>query len=125
MRDKLEKRVRRHMRKKKAFLIIGVCYLGVSLILLFISMQVDPWDRVWVNFPSLIFLVVLAIIYVSMFGLRPMNDALYDEEDEIDEAVARLYEYKTRNQTIREDISEEVRLELIELQELKEKIFRD
>lgn len=127
MREELEKKVRNHLKKKKAFTIIGVCYIGVSILLFIISTAVHPGGstRFWINFPSIIMLLVLALIYVSMFGLRKMEDALYDEEDEVEEAIARLYEYKTEEMTPRLDLKEEERLELKELERMKEKIKRN
>jgi hypothetical protein len=122
MKKKLEKKVKKHMAKKKSFLLVGITYIGIALILLIISSQSPISSRFWINFPSFILLFVLSITYVSMFGLRKMEDSLYDEEDEIEEAVARLYEYKTRDREPRLDLNEEEKLELIELEKLKERV---
>lgn len=113
------------MADKKSFFAVAITFTVISIVLLVISSQVPINARFWVNFPIIIFTGVLAIVYVGLFGFRKMEDALYDEEEELEEAVARLYEYKTRNKTMRADITEEEKLELLEMEELKEKIFRE
>jgi len=122
MKDLLEKKVKKHIQKKKSFLIVAITFLMIGSILFMISLQADNQDFFWINFPTFILTAVLAIIYVSMFGLRKMEDALYEQEDEIDEAVARLYEFKTRSKTPRLELTEDEKLELLELEELKEKL---
>ncbi len=127
MREQLEKRVKKHLKNKRDFFVVATVFLGVTAILFMISFQATNYGstRFWIRFPSLILLFVLAIIYVSTFGFRRMEEALYDEEDEIDDLVSKLFEYKTRNKSPKLDLTEEERLELLELEELKEKLERD
>ncbi len=125
MKEELKKKVKKHMQKKKSFFIVSIIFISISILLLIISSQAPIDERIWINFPSFVLLMVLGIIYISMFGLRRMESALFDEEDEIEESIARLYEYKTRNKTPRLDLTEDEKLELLELEELKEKIERE
>ena len=124
MREELERKVKAHMRKKKAFYTVAIIFISASLFLFLLSTKLHTSVAFWINLPSLALFMVLAITYISMFGFRKMEDALYDEEEEIEIAVAKLYEFKTRGMEERLDLDEQEKLELIELEKIKEKVLK-
>jgi hypothetical protein len=69
---------------------------------------------------------VLGIIYVGMFGVSTsaISDP-YEEDDEIDKEVARIYQAKTEGLEPRLDLDQTDRLELEELERIRIKAEKD
>lgn len=120
LRDKAEKKVE----GKKGFYVTAVVFAFISLLLVVISLAVpvNATGAFWIRFPILIFAMVLGIIYVAVFGI-PFTGILSNEweEEEIEREMMKLYYQRRRYLPPPEELSEDDRLELKELERLKEK----
>lgn len=120
MKKEIEEKVRKHIQKKRSFQVVSVVFGFVALLLFLVSTQEPVSERFWINFPSFILMGVLGIIYVGMFGVSTtaISDP-YEEDDEIDRAVARIYQAKTEGLEPRLNLDETDRLELEELERIR------
>lgn len=118
IREKAEKRVK----AKKGFYLIALIYAGVSVILLVLSVIIGGPAAFWLRFPMLIFALVLGILYFSIFGF-PGTGILSGEWEaaEMEREMDRLYRKQRRLPLPTDELSEEDRLELKELERLKRK----
>ena len=91
MNDDLRKKVEEKQQYKKAFGVVTVVFVSISIVLYIISMNVGPEVAYWVRFPTLILGLILLIVYVSMFGfsMDSFRDAEWDEE-EIQREMAKM-----------------------------------
>lgn len=120
MKKEIEEKVRKHIQKKRSFQVVSVVFGFVALLLFLVSTQEPVSERFWINFPSFILMGVLGIIYVGMFGVSTtaISDP-YEEDDEIDREVARIYQAKTERLEPRLNLDETDRLELEELERIR------
>lgn len=120
MKKEIEEKVRKHIQKKRSFQVVSVVFGFVALLLFMVSTQEPVSERFWINFPSFILMGVLGIIYVGMFGVSTtaISDP-YEEDDEIDRAVARIYQAKKEGLEPRLNLDETDRLELEELERIR------
>lgn len=120
MKKEIEEKVRKHLQKKRSFQVVSVVFGFVALLLFLVSTQEPVSERFWINFPSFILMGVLGIIYVGMFGVSTtaISDP-YEEDDEIDREVARIYQAKTEGLEPRLDLDQTDRLELEELERIR------
>ncbi len=120
MKKEIEEKVRKHIQKKRSFQVVSVVFGFVALLLFLVSTQEPVSERFWINFPSFILMGVLGIIYVGMFGVSTtaISDP-YEEDDEIDREVARIYQAKTEGLEPRLNLDETDRLELEELERIR------
>lgn len=125
MYDELRRRAQKKVDGKKGFYVTAVVFGLISLILVVISLVV-PAGGFWIRFPILIFGMVLGIIYVSVFGI-PYSGILSNEweEEEIEREMMKMYHHQRRYLPPPEDLTEEDKLELKELERLKEKWEND
>jgi hypothetical protein len=126
MKKEIEEKVRKHLQKKRSFQVVSVVFGFVALLLFLVSTQEPVSERFWINFPSFILMGVLGIIYVGMFGVSTsaISDP-YEEDDEIDKEVARIYQAKTEGLEPRLDLDQTDRLELEELERIRTKAEKD
>ncbi len=126
MKKEIEEKVRKHLQKKRSFQVVSVVFGFVALLLFLVSTQEPVSERFWINFPSFILMGVLGIIYVGMFGVSTtaISDP-YEEDDEIDKEVARIYQAKTEGLEPRLDLDQTDRLELEELERIRIKAEKD
>jgi len=121
MYDEIRRKAEKKVEDKKGFYVTAVVFAFISLILIVISLTV-PAGGFWIRFPILIFAMVLGIIYVSVFGI-PFTGTLSNEweEEEIEREMMKMYYHRRRFLPPPEELDEEDRLELEELERLKEK----
>ena len=118
LREKAEKKVE----AKKAFFICTIVFAFVSIVLLMLAYYI-PAISFWVSLPIPIFVMILAILYLSAFGLPGKNGQFSDdwEEEEIEKEMLKLYRRRKADLPPLEDLSEAEVLELKELERLKKK----
>lgn len=121
MYDELRSKAEKKVEGKMGFYITAFVFACISLVLVVISLTV-PAGGFWIRFPILIFMMVLGIIYLSVFGI-PFTGALSKEwqEEEIEREMMKLYHSRRRFLPPPEELSDEDVLELKELERLKEK----
>lgn len=122
--EDIHKKAKKKVEAKKAFYITAFIFGGVSAILVTLSLIIRLEFRVviWLLFPMVIFAVVLLIMYFSIFGIPGTGLLSEDwEEEEMNREVFRLYREKGIQIPEEDALSEEDRLELKELERLKEK----
>ncbi len=123
MHEQLEEKARKKVEAKMAFYILAIIFAFVSLILMVMSFQIgNPKAGFWLRLPILIFPMVLAIMYIPIFGI-PFSGVSGEEwqEREYQKELDKLYRQNRSNLPPPEDLSEEDRLELKELERLKRK----
>lgn len=122
MYEELQEKAKKKVEARMGFYIIALVFAFVSIILLVVSFYVQYPASFWVRFPILILLLVLGIIYTATFGL-PYSGILSKEwqEEEIEKEIARLYQEKRLPLPPPEELSEDDKLELKELERLKRK----
>lgn len=79
----LKKRAVKKVRAKKSFIIIATLYAVISFLLIVISLKIGGEAAFWIRFPIFVFMAVLTVIYVSVYGLPGTpywNDELREEE---------------------------------------------
>ena len=122
MQEDLREKAKKKVEAKMAFFVIAAIFSAISLILIVISFQIGGSAAFWIRFPMLIFAMVLAIMYIPIFGL-PYSKFMNEDwqEVEIEKEMARMQRTQRVELPPEEDLSEEDRLELKELQRLKDK----
>lgn len=120
----IEKKAEEKVKAKKGYYSTAATFAFVSLILVIIAFIFPfPWMvRFWVLFPILIFGFVLAGMYVSIFGFP--NSKFLSAEWEVEEKkreMEKLYRQQGLPLPTADELSEEDRLELKELERLREK----
>ena len=121
--EELRKKAKKKVEQKKGFFVVAIIFGSISAILFVISLNLNSNAAFWVNFPTLIFLMILAIMYISIFGI-PFGGVLAEdwEEQEMEREMNRLYrKHRLLEQTDENNLTEEERLELKELDRLKRK----
>jgi hypothetical protein len=120
MYDELEKKAKKKVEDKVGFFITAAVFGFISIILAVIWLATGA--SMWVLFPILVMALILGIVYISMFGM-PFTGTYGQEwqEEEIEREIAKMYYRRRRYLPPPEELSEEDRLELEELERLKEK----
>lgn len=121
MYKELRKKAKQKVQAKVAFYLCAVIFTCVTFILLMLSFYL-PSVAFWLRLPIPVFIMVLGILYITAFGL-PTSGMLSEDwqEEEIEKEMVRLYRKKKQHLLSSEDISEEEKLELKELERLEEK----
>ena len=126
MNKDIRKKAEKKVNAKKGFYITATVFASISIVLLIISMTLSsPAAAFWVRFPILVLALVLCIIYVSIFGF-PFNMLLNRgdwEEEQIEKEMNKLYRQRRSALPPGEELNEEDRLELKELERLKKKWY--
>lgn len=120
MYDEIERRAKKKVDDKVGFFITAIVFGFISIILAVIWLATG--GSLWILFPVLILALVLGIIYLSMFGL-PYSGTFGAEwqEEEIEREMAKMYYRRRKYLPPPEELTDEDRLELQELERLKEK----
>ena len=114
IREKAEKKVQ----DKKGFYVVTATFISVSIILYVLSIFFHGPIVFWLRFPILVLVLVLGILYVSIFGL-PFSSNW--EEQEIEKEIAKELRRNPLELPSDDELTEEDRLELKELERLKKK----
>ena len=114
IREKAEKRVQ----NKKGFYVVTATFISVSIILYVLSLFFHGSIVFWLRFPILVLVLVLGILYVSIFGL-PFSSNW--EEEEIEKEITKELRRNPPALPPEEELSEDDKLELKELERLKKK----
>lgn len=111
---------------KVLFYLLAAIFLAVSMILLVLSSFIEYPASFWLRFPVLIFSSILGVMYLIIFGV-PHFQFLTEQwrEEEIEREVYKLDSNKRRMLPPPEELSETDRLELKELERLKQKWEND
>ena len=122
MYEELRKKAKKRVEAKVGFYVVAMIFAAISIILLVVSFTVPPPASFWVRFPILVLALVLGIIYLATFGF-PFTNILSQswQEEEIEKEMARLYKEERPALPPEEELSEDDRLELKELERLKQK----
>ena len=120
--DKLRKKAKQKVQAKKAFYILSFIFAAISVILVVISLQFDDFVAFWIRFPILVLGLIMAVMYIAIFGLPFARFLSPEWEDEqISRELHRLYREDPPQLPSGQELSEEDRLELEELERLKAK----
>ena len=126
MHEEIRRKAKKRVEAKKGFYIVALIFAAISLILYVVSATVPPEAVFWIRFPILILGLVLGIIYLAIFGFPGSKILSQDwQEEEMEKEMARLYREKQSALPSAEDLTEEDRLELKELERLKQKWDRE
>jgi hypothetical protein len=122
MDEEIREKAKKKVQEKKGFYIVAMIFAAVSVILLILSLVIGGSAAFWLRFPMLIFALVLGILYVAIFGF-PGTGILSGEweEAEMEKEMSRMYREQRRSLPPADELSEEERLELKELERLKRK----
>ena len=123
MYEELRRKAKKRVEAKKAFFTIAMIFSSISVILFIISLNLRTFVAFWVNFPTLIFALILGIMYISIFGNPFSGVSPAEWEDaELEREMAQLYRKKKMPlPSPGRDLSEEDLLELKELERLEKK----
>ncbi len=124
MYEEIRKKAQQRVQAKKGFFVVAMIFASISLILFIISISFDfrAFVIFWINFPTLILGLILAIMYVTIFGLPWQGMSAKEwEEQEMEKEMARLFRQRQFKRPNSEDLSEEDILELKELERLEKK----
>lgn len=121
MYKELRKKAKKKVEAKMGFYICTIVFSFVTVLLLMLSFYL-PAVGFWLRLPIPIFIMVLAILYLSAFGL-PTTGALSEDwkEEEIEKEMIKLYRQKKNQLPTLEELSETEILELKKLEHLKKK----
>ena len=122
MNKDIRKKAKKNVQNRQAFIIVASIFGGISIILWAISINFDPFVAYWIRFPIIIFSIITGIIYVSMFGFSLENFKNDDwMEEEIEKEMLKLYYKEKKALPPAEEMTLEEKLELKEIEKLKEK----
>ena len=122
MEEDIEKKAQQKVEEKKTFYFVSMIFLMVSIILFVLSTIIGGPAAFWIRFPILVLGLLTAVFYFVIFGF-PFSNVLTPqwEEEELEREMYKLQRRKKRMLPPPEEISEEDRLELKELERLKRK----
>ena len=123
MYDELHRKAKKRVNDKVGFAVTAAVFGFISIILIVISFSVgNPTAGFWIRFPILIFSLILGIIYISMFGIPFLGTYSPEwQDEEIEREMMKMYYHRRKYLPPPEELSEEDKLELEELERLKEK----
>ncbi len=117
IREKAEKKVQ----AKLSFYICVIVFSFVTMILMILSFAL-PSVAFWLRLPIPVFIMVLAVIYLTAFGLPTSNYTTGDwQEEEIQKEMLKLYRQQKMQQQLAEGLTKSEKLELKELERMEEK----
>lgn len=123
--QEIQKSARKKVEAKKGFFVVSMIFGAIAVVLMVIAFGInfESFVRFWILFPILIFALVLVIMYFSIFGI-PGTYFLTDEweSEQLKLETNRMHRQQGVNfPQSTEKLSEEDRLELKELERLKQK----
>ncbi|PHN06079.1 2TM domain-containing protein [Flavilitoribacter nigricans] len=127
--QEIQKAARKKVEAKKSFYILALVFGALSIIILlimaFIRFKFDPpiGEYFWLLIPVVGFALVLGILYLSIFRIPRSRLAGDDnwEERQLKVEIQRLYRREGMSPPRESKLSDEDRLELKELERLKQK----
>jgi hypothetical protein len=121
MEKQLRKKAEKKVIAKIAFYQSLVVFSCISVVLLILSFYL-PGAAIWLRLPIPIFVMVLGILFLTVFGI-PTAEGISDnwKEEEIEKEMNKLRWRKKVQLPPLEDLSETEVLELKELERLQEK----
>ena len=125
MYDEIRKKAEKKVEAKMAFFICAIVFGFVTIVLLMIGFYI-PSIAFWLKLPIPIFIMVLAILYISAWGLP--TDGMWSEdwkEEAIEKEMIKLYRKKKLQLENIDDPDESEYLDLEELEKLEEKWDRE
>lgn len=121
MYDEIRKKAEKKVKAKMAFYICIVVFAFTSGILMMLSFYL-PAIAIWLRLPIPVFIMVLGIMYLSIFGLPFTGTDGEDwQEEEVQKEMLKLYRQRKAQLPPLDELSDEEMLELRELEELEEK----
>lgn len=119
MYKELREKAKKKVEAKMAFFICTIVFSFTTVVLLMLSFYL-PAIGFWLRLPIPVFIMVLAILYLSAFGL-PNSGALSKDwqEEEIEKELVKLYRQKKAQLPPLEELSETELLELKALEQLR------
>lgn len=121
MYKELRKKAEKKVQAKMAFYICAIVFSFTSVLLVMLSFAL-PAISFWLQLPIPVFIMVLGIMYLAIFGL-PSSGTLSDnwKDEEIEREMIRLYRQEKGRLPAAEDDSEAHVLKLKELERLEQK----
>ncbi len=126
MYEDLREKAKKNHKAKQGFYVVASTFAAVSIILLVVSMTIHhSIAAFWIRFPILVLLLVLGIVYVASFGfsLKAFSNKVGWEEEQIEKEMRRLYQQRKNELPPGEDLPEDEKLELKELERLRKKWY--
>ncbi|HMQ84866.1 MAG TPA: 2TM domain-containing protein [Saprospiraceae bacterium] len=121
MYHELRKKAEKKVQAKMAFYICVIVFSFTTVILLMLSFYL-PAISFWLRLPIMAFIMVLGVLYLTVFGWPAKRSLNHDwQEEEIEKEMRKLYQQKKTQLPPAQDLSEEERLELKELERLEKK----
>jgi hypothetical protein len=121
MYEEMRKKAKKKVRAKMNFYTSVVVFSFTTILLLMLSVYI-PSISFWLRLPIPLFIMILAVLYLSTFGLPFSNTHSDDwEEAEIEKEMTKLYRQKKIELPSFDNLSETEILELKELDRLQKK----
>ncbi|MGK0315708.1 MAG: hypothetical protein ACI86M_001940 [Saprospiraceae bacterium] len=119
LREKAVIELERKRKKRKDIHLVGLVFTMVSIILFIISTRVYGSAAFWIKFPIIILALTYGIVYTSEYGLPFSGDDDGLSDEEIEREIVEIYRKSNLNKLSSNATDE--KLELKEIEELKEK----
>lgn len=120
LREELLEEAKKKVEAKKTLSTLAVVFAFSSAILMILSFFI-PAAAFWLRLPILIMVLLLGFLYLMLLVIPFELFSKEREEEEIAKELKKLYKNKPSALPAAEDLSDEDRLELKELERLKEK----
>jgi pilus assembly protein TadC len=119
MYEELRKEAEKKVKAKMSFFIIAIVFALTGVVLLMLSFYL-PSISFWLRLPIPVLIMVLGIVYFSVFGLPATGITAADwKEEEIEREIIKLYRQKKAQISPPQALSETEILELKELERLE------
>ena len=119
LKEQAVKNIKKERQKKRGVYVVGFIFASLSAILFIISLNLPDKAAFWIKFPILVFAMVYGIIYFGTFGFPFLSDTDEMTQEEIEREMVKIYKLQSSTKIEDEELSE--RLELREIEELKDK----
>ena len=122
MYEEIKKKAKKRMEAKMVFYIIAMAFAFSAAILFTVSFIVGPGAAFWLRFTILIMALILMFLYTILIGI-PFSGILSKQwqEEEVEKEMVRLYHQKLRALPPPEELTDNQKLELKELEKLSDK----
>lgn len=126
--EEIQKAAKKKVEAKKAFYILTFIFGFVSIVLMGITIYInttyDPplGEYFWLMLPIPAFILTLGILYLAIFGIPGAKNSTDDwEARQMKAEMFRLYRQNGLSLPPEQELSDEDKLELKELERLKQK----
>ena len=121
MSKELRKKAQKRVEAKMGFFIVGIVFACTAMILIMLSLYL-PQIALWLMLPIPVMGMVLGILYINAFGFPITGTPSTSwREEAIKKEMKKLYQERKMSDTHTEELTAADRLELEELERLKEK----